>query len=221
MRYFLFLSFAVFVCADVTIRQNEFTIKKPIVSWIEVRNQNLVRQNFDYSCGSAALSTILSHYYDMNITEEDILSDALKAKGVNQDLNALEGQGNGLSFYDLSEFVKVKNFKAIGMALGFEELKKLKIPVIVFVKIRKQEHFSALKKIDENYVYLADPSFGNIRINHTKFKEMFFQREDDKIPGKILAILPADNSVKIKADFMDTQPFGEIIYEILKRPLKK
>lgn len=175
----------------INILQKEFVLKKEVKSWIEFKNERLIRQNYDYSCGSAALATLLNHYYDVNVSEQMILASVLEAKGVTTEASALENQegNNGLSFYDLSQYASSHGFKAIGIALGMEELKKLQIPVIVFVKIRKQEHFTVLKKMDERYAYLADSSFGNIRVSHVKFKEMFFQRNDEQNPGKILAIL--------------------------------
>lgn len=218
MKFLFILYPLVLLNANVIIHQNEFCIKKSIASWIEIKNKNLVRQNFDYSCGSAALSTIMSHYYDTNTTEEAILNDILKAKGIDKDKQELQGQDVGLSFYDLSKYVSMRGLRAVGVAIDFEELKKLKIPVIVFIKLRKREHFSTLKKIDNSHVYLADPSFGNISVSHSKFKEMFYQRNDENMPGKILAILPTSSTV-IKTDFMDTAPFGNITYEVIKRHL--
>jgi uncharacterized protein len=132
----------------MTITQKEFTLKKEVKSWIEFKNERLTRQNYDYSCGSAALATLLSHYYDANVTEEMILKSVLEVKGIDKQASELENQegNNGLSFYDLSQYVSTQGFKAVGIALGMEELRKLQIPVIVFVKIRKQEHFTVLKK---------------------------------------------------------------------------
>lgn len=205
----------------MTITQKEFTLKKEVKSWIEFKNERLTRQNYDYSCGSAALATLLSHYYDMNVTEETILKSVLDVKGIDKQASELEDQegNNGLSFYDLSQYASTKGFKAVGIALGMEDLKKLQIPVIVFVKIRKQEHFTVLKKMDERYAYLADPSFGNIRVNHAKFKEMFFTRETEDKPGKILAVL-AQGNAKGREEFKTVVPFPNSIYERIINPLR-
>jgi len=220
MRNLIFLVFATSLWG-INIVQKEFVLKKEVKSWIEFKNEHLIRQNYDYSCGSAALATILSHYYDTNISEQMILASVLEAKGITKEASALEDQegNNGLSFYDLSQYASSHGFKAIGIALGIEELKKLQIPVIVFVKIRKQEHFTVLKNMDEKYAYLADPSFGNIRVSHSKFKEMFFQRNDEQNPGKILAIL-AQNNIKEREEFKMVAPFPDSIYERITNPLR-
>lgn len=221
MRFILFLSLSVSVWG-ITIVQQEFILHKSVKSWMEFKNDKLTRQNYDYSCGSAALSTLLSHYYDSNISERMILEGVLEAKGITKEASALENQegNNGLSFYDLSQYASTQGFKSVGIALGMEELKKLQIPVIVFVKIRKQEHFTVLKKMDERYAYLADPSFGNIRVSRAKFKEMFFTREEDEKPGKILAILTQGNA-KGQEEFKAVVLFPNSIYERISNPLRR
>ncbi|CAM3461219.1 cysteine peptidase family C39 domain-containing protein [Helicobacter labetoulli] len=82
-----------------------------------------------------------------------------------------------------------KGFRTQGLALDFEALTKLQIPVIIYVNVRDMEHFSVYKGADSHYVYLADPSLGNIKVSKGKFLEMFYQREDLTYPGKILVIL--------------------------------
>jgi predicted double-glycine peptidase len=153
---FVLLMTNIFCFANITIHQKEFIIDKPIKSWIEFKNENLIRQKYDYSCGSASLSTILKYYYDLNISEKDILDTILKSKGYDiTKKEKLEDGDTSLSFLDLANFSKNKGFRAFGLALDFISLQKLKAPVILFVKIRKSEHFTIYKNMDKNYVYLA------------------------------------------------------------------
>ena len=63
MKYLiLFIIFTICIFAKIHIHQKEFDIDKPIKSWFEIKNKNLTRQKYDYSCGSASLSTILKYY---------------------------------------------------------------------------------------------------------------------------------------------------------------
>jgi len=145
------------------------------------------------------------------------LDDILKSKGFDVSKKILLESGEtNLSFFDLSEFSQRKGFKAIGLAIDMDSLKNLKVPVILFVKVRKDEHFTVYKSMDENYVYLADPSFGNIKVSISKFKEMFFQREDLKHPGKILAIVPLQNGYNINKNFLNVNQNSDFIYEVIK-----
>ncbi len=220
MKYLILLIlFNIFVHANITIHQKEFSITKPIKSWIEFKNENLTRQEYDYSCGSASLSTILKYYYDLDIGEKEILDTVLKSKGYDiSKKDKLEDGDTSLSFLDLANYIQMKGLKAVGLALDFESLSKLKAPTILFVKIRKSEHLTIYKNMDKNYVYLADPSFGNIKVKISKFKEMFYQRDDLQYPGKLLAILPVTSNQKenIKYSFMNIDKHSDFIYEIIK-----
>jgi len=202
--------------ADIQIINNEYHLQRPIKSWIEFKNENLVRQKFDYSCGSASLATVMHHFYDQNMTESTILNDILDMKGIGKEkAKELEEEDMALSFLDLAEYIQSKGFKAIGLALDLEALKSLQAPVILFVKIRKNEHFTVFKGIDERYVYLADPSFGNTKVKISKFKEMFYQRDDLKYPGKLLAILPTKQDISLKKEFMSIKKSSNFIYEVI------
>lgn len=202
---------------EIQIRDKEYHLNKPIKSWIEFKNENLVRQQFDYSCGSASLATVMYHFYDQNMTESSILNDILDMKGIGKEkAKELEEEDMALSFLDLAQYIQSKGFKAIGLALDLEALKSLQAPVILFVKIRKNEHFTVFKGVDERYVYLADPSFGNTKVKISKFKEMFYQRDDLKYPGKLLAILPTKKDTTLNKDFMSIKKSSNFIYEVIK-----
>lgn len=221
MRKFIFLALACFLNAKIYINDNSVLIERSVKSWIEFRNEDLVRQQYDYSCGSASLATILKYYYgNNNITERGIIDEILKSKGYGLDENEVLKEGdNIISFSDLSSYAQTKGFKAVGLAVDFDTLSKVKIPVIIFVSVRGIDHFSVYKGMDEEYVYLADPSFGNIKIKIHRFKEMFFQRKDPKYPGKILAILPQKQDTGINKNFINTENHSTFIYQIINQDL--
>lgn len=221
MRKFIFLALACFLNAKVYINDNSVLIERSVKSWIEFRNADLVRQQYDYSCGSASLATILKYYYDdSDITERGIIDEILKSKGYALNENEVLKEGdNIISFSDLSSYAQKKGFKAVGLAVDFESLSKVKIPVIIFVSVRGIDHFSVYKGMNKEYIYLADPSFGNIKIKIHRFKEMFFQRQDPKYPGKILAILPQKQDTSINKNFMNTENHSTFIYQIINQDL--
>ena len=158
----------------------------------------------------------MKYYYDQNISEKDVLDSVLEMKGfAKKDKKKLEDGDTALSFLDLCQYVKKLGFKALGLALDIDALKKLKAPVILYVKIRKNEHFTVFRGMDNENVYLSDPSFGNTKIKLSKFKEMFYQREDLKYPGKLLAILPL-KKVKVNKEFMKIKKSSTMIYDVIK-----
>ncbi|WP_231996590.1 hypothetical protein [Helicobacter cinaedi] len=62
-----------------------FYITKPLHSWIELRDENLTRQKYDYSCGAASLSSVMSYFYDVKVSEREILDFLLSHKGISVD----------------------------------------------------------------------------------------------------------------------------------------
>lgn len=221
MKKVIFLALGCILSAKVYINDNSVLIERPVKSWIEFRNANLVRQQYDYSCGSASLATILKYYYDdSEITERGIIDEILKSKGYGLNENEVLKEGdNIISFSDLSNYAKNKGFKALGLAVNFNALSKVKMPVVIFVSVRGIDHFSVYKGMDKEYVYLADPSFGNIKIKIHTFKEMFFQRKDVKYPGKILAILPQKQDTSINKNFMKEGNDSTLIYKIIDQDI--
>jgi predicted double-glycine peptidase len=196
--------------ADINIVDENLNLKKRgIKSWMDFKNQNVVKQKHDYSCGSASLATILRYFYNLNISERDILKEVISNKKGKIYKNI------GLSFFELGEFVKRRGFKAIGLALNIDSLKNLKIPVIIYVKIRRDTHFTVFRGVDRKFVYLADPSLGNIKVRLSKFKEMFYGVDELKYRGKILAILPKNRDIKTNREFLKKRDSSNINYKIL------
>ncbi|RDU71927.1 peptidase C39 [Helicobacter aurati] len=211
-----------FCCAEVFINIDSTVLQKNITSWTQIRDGNLIKQKYDYSCGSASLATILNYYYHFEIGEKEILDSILLSKGIDsskkeeiENDEELRKEAN-LSFLDLANYAQKKGMKALGLALTLESLAKLKAPVIIYVKIRDNEHFTVYKGIDKHFVYLADPSFGNIKVSLKKFQEMFYQRKDLHYPGKILAITPGDNTLVGDESFMKTKHDTTFVYDVIK-----
>lgn len=222
MKKLILLLFPIILFSKVNIVNEKYTIEKPIKSWLELKNQNMIKQEYDYSCGSATLATILKYYYNLEIDERIVLDGVLKSKGLSKEnKNEFENSYISLSFYDLATYTNSLNFKAIGLSLSLDSLKELQVPVILFIKIRKDEHFTVYKSMDENFVYLSDPTFGNIKISIAKFKEMFYQREDLTHPGKILAIIPKSDDVKVNKNFTEIKIYTNGIYDRIKNNITK
>lgn len=153
-----------------------------VQSWKARRDARIVKQDLDYSCGAASLATLLNSFYGQKVTEEALLKAMDK--------------GNGrASFDDMARTLPRFGFRGQGFAASWEQLARLKMPVILYVKHRKDDHFSVLRGISGDTVWLADPSLGNRTYSRAQFLEMWQTREggDDGLAGKFLAVLP-DNS---------------------------
>jgi predicted double-glycine peptidase len=129
-------------------------------SWRGLRDRNLVRQQFDYSCGAAALATLIRYYFGDNVSEEGILADILRSMTAEE---VRDREVNGLSLLDLRLQAERMGYQAVGVRLNLATLPKLTGPVIVHLERDDYRHFAVLKGVREDRIYLADPSLGNVR----------------------------------------------------------
>ena len=136
-------------------------IEVPLKSMKDLRDQDLVKQRLDYSCGAAALATILRHAFGEVVTEREILVELFDL--LPEDEKGLRRK-EGFSLLDLQHVAQARGYKAEGFRLAPQHLGKLRGPVIVFIEPRGYKHFAVLRGVRGDRVYLADPSRGNIRM---------------------------------------------------------
>lgn len=178
MRFFIISLLFLYNCSFANIvdfgsHQKKISIK----SYKELRDDGIVKQDLDYSCGAASISTLLNNFFYQKTTEEQILQ--LMDKG---DLKA--------SFLDMQKALNTLGFQSQGLAVSYDTLTTLKIPVIVYIKHRKTDHFSVIRGINDEFVWLADPSLGNRILTKYQFMDMWQTRDDKVLSGKILVIMP-------------------------------
>lgn len=173
----------------------------PIKTWKELRDNKIVKQDLDYSCGAASVSTILSEFYSLQVTEEEVLVKMEK------DLAA--------SFDDMRQVVQDYGFKGVGLALDFERLRFIKAPVIVYLHYRGENHFSVLRGVNKKgVVWLGDPSWGNRRFSKYQFLQMWETRQDETLKGKVLLIVPKDyDGVSIDKTFFHSPHQNRLLFE--------
>jgi predicted double-glycine peptidase len=132
----------------------------------ELRDRYVVKQNFDYSCGAAALATLLTYYYGDETSEQDIMK-ILTAELSKDEQRRKEWRG--FSLLDLKLMAQTKGYRAAGFKLTVEQLAQLAAPVIVFIEPMGYPHFAVLRGIDRGRVFLADPARGNLRMSIERF----------------------------------------------------
>jgi len=165
---------------------------QPVMTWKAATRQNVVMQEFDYSCGAAALATLLNFYFGDKVTERDILLDIVH----NLDKTTFaKRREDGLSLLDLKQYAERHGYQAVGVRLTIKELAKLKGPVLVYLEQPEFQHFAIFRGIREDRVFLADPARGNLRQPVDRFVQEW--------PGIALALgkpgfgLPQDHDLAV------------------------
>jgi predicted double-glycine peptidase len=154
--------------AQIGIGGPGLRVDRPDRSIKDLRDQGLVKQRFDFSCGAAALATILRYGFGESVTERQILEGLFDLPS--EDEKATRRR-TGFSLLDLQRVAEARGYNAQGFRLDPEQLPMLGGPVIVFIEPRGYKHFAVLRGVRGDRVYLADPSRGNIRVSaHTFLK---------------------------------------------------
>lgn len=138
-------------------------IHKNVLSMRELRYVDMVPQKTDFSCGAAALATILNYAYGQKLTEDEVIQGLLLVS------DPAIVREKGFSLLDLKNYVQARGMRGRGYNMAPEMLEKIKVPTIVLLDIRGYKHFVVLKKTTPDKVYLADPALGNRVVARQEF----------------------------------------------------
>jgi predicted double-glycine peptidase len=168
-----------------------------------MRRDRVVVQEWDLSCGAAALATLLKYQHGDPISEREI------AKGLIQREEYIEEPllvrlRHGFSLLDLKRYVEGRGYRGIGYGqLTLEDLIE-QAPVMVPIRTHGYNHFVVFRGALGNRVLLADPAFGNRTMLAPKFERAWLDypefgkvgfvvaRADHAAPPNRLAPVPSD-----------------------------
>ncbi|NIY91055.1 C39 family peptidase [Vibrio diazotrophicus] len=139
----------------------------PVKSYSEVVFGKVLRQKYDFSCGSAALASLLSFHYDMPSEEQDIFQSMFD-KG---DKKLIEQQG--FSLLDMKMYLESVGLKSDGFKLNLDKIRKLGVPGITLVNFDGYLHFVVIKGMNDGFVILGDPSRGTMKMKYERFEEHY------------------------------------------------
>lgn len=134
----------------------------------ELKYNNVVRQQFDYSCGSAALTTLLDFYLGRNFQERQVMEGLLQF-GDTEKIVARRG----FSLLDMKRLVTALGHPSGGFRAAKDDLLKLDHPAIAPIEYAGFKHFIVIRGVRDGHVYVADPSLGNISFTLTRFLEIW------------------------------------------------
>lgn len=161
-------------------------IAAPSRSLKDLRDQEVVKQRFDFSCGAAALATLLRYGYAEDVTEAVIMAALFDLP---TEAEREERRRTGFSLLDLQRVAEARGYVAQGFRLEADQLPLLGGPVIVFIEPRGYKHFAVLRGVRGNRAYLADPSRGQIRQPAYAFHDSWVQ---DDGTGIIFVVEPEE-----------------------------
>lgn len=165
---------AVYYTEMLDSRQNSFNRmhREPVLIKPALVDQfrGIVRQAYDYSCGSAALTTLLNGYVDVGtqLSEQQTMNGLLKFGETEKII-----QRRSFSLLDMKRFVGALGLESGGFKGEFSDLVKQAQPAIVPISYAGFKHFVVFKAYKNGRVYVADPALGNISFDEQRFKEIW------------------------------------------------
>ncbi|OHB82494.1 MAG: hypothetical protein A2V98_24425 [Planctomycetes bacterium RBG_16_64_12] len=182
--------------AGPPVRDEEHRFHRHAKSWLELRTENVVMQQRDYSCGAAALATLIRHHWGDEVTETQLIGELVQMLTVEEMKERIQ---NGLSLTDLRRLaVRIGYLATIGR-VEFDKLRESKVPLVVGIVVNDFDHFVVYRGTDGHYVYLADPARGNVR---TPIPEFLDQWQKNAV---LVVVKPGDGPVA-KASPLLVQP---------------
>ena len=121
-------------------------------------------QQYDFSCGSAAVATLLTFQYDRPIDETTVFKE-MYAVGDQAQIRA-----KGFSLLDMKRFLESRGYTADGVRSPLETLAGLGIPAIALITDHGYRHFVVVKGADKGRVLLGDPALGKRIMSRRDFE---------------------------------------------------
>lgn len=140
-----------------------------IKSFKERKFSTVYKQQFDYSCGSAALASLLTYHYDMPVNEQAAFNEMYKNG------NQKKIQKQGFSLLDMKKFVEKNGMTANGYRTTLDHLEKVGVPAITLVNNNGYKHFVIVKGVSKNDVLIGDPSVGTKTLSKKQFESTWNQ----------------------------------------------
>lgn len=150
-----------------------------VTSWRDIPFRTVVRQQYDYSCGSAAVATLLRFHYGLSINEGEVFA-SMYERGEQERIRAV-----GFSMLDMRSYLETRGFHADGLRLSLDRLAELQLPAIALITHDNYRHFVVVKGISADRVLVGDPTFGLQTYSREEFTRIW--------NGVVLAVRRAPN----------------------------
>ena len=125
-----------------------------VTSLKAARYRATVPQQYDFSCGSAALATLLTFHYGDAVGEVEVFRH-MYGRG-----DQARIRREGFSLLDMRAYLESRGYRADGFEVPLDRLLDERLPAIVLLNDRGYRHFVVVKGMREGRVLVGDPARG-------------------------------------------------------------
>lgn len=138
-----------------------------LTSLKEARYKSTIHQRYDFSCGSAAVATLLTYQYGYPVNEQ-VAFEQMYTHGDRAKINK-----EGFSLLDIKRFLDANGFIADGFKVPIDKLEQENLPAIVLIDERGYHHFVVVKGLRNDRVLVGDPARGTRAMSRDKFMSVW------------------------------------------------
>jgi len=143
----------------------------PVTSFRETmarhRFRSTIPQQYDFSCGSAAVATLLTHHYAAPTSEEEALR-AMFARG-----DQAKIQAEGFSLLDMKIYLEARGYAADGFEATLDQIVQFGAPGIALIQDNGYRHFVVVKGVQGERILLGDPAMGGRILRRAEFERLW------------------------------------------------
>jgi predicted double-glycine peptidase len=139
----------------------------PIRNLTELRYLKTVRQRLDFSCGSAAIATLLTHHYSRPTKEAEVFLSMWKVG----DQEMIPERG--FSMLDMKSFLASIGFAADGFQVPASRIGKVGVAGIVLLEGLEQPHFVVVTGERNDEILVSDPARGIWSLSVQSLEELW------------------------------------------------
>ena len=141
------------------------TYSVKVMSWADIPFRSIVRQRYDFSCGSAAVATLLTYHYGRQTSEEQSFGEMWKAG------DKAVITKSGFSMFDMKNYLQSIGLHAEGYRMSVKDLAKGKRPAIVLIDLNGFKHFVVVKGVQNGTVLMGDSIRGLTQVSTADFQK--------------------------------------------------
>ncbi|WP_243450578.1 C39 family peptidase [Sandarakinorhabdus glacialis] len=142
-------------------------IALPVASVQQRKFQTVIQQQYDFSCGSGALATLLRFHYGDPQNEQSVFLGMWR-EGDRAAIRRL-----GFSLLDMKRYLAGRGIAADGYKVTLEQIARVGSPGIALVDTQGYKHFVVVKGFDNGRVLVGDPALGLRRITTGEFSKIW------------------------------------------------
>ncbi|MFL6707553.1 MAG: C39 family peptidase [Massilia sp.] len=139
----------------------------PVASMKAVKFAHTLHQQLDFSCGSAAVATLLRFQYGVQVDEQTVFTHMF-LRG-----DQAKIRREGFSLLDMKRFLATRGYQADGFRQPLQKLIDARLPAIVLLSDKGYQHFVVIRGAANGRILLADPATGTRAIAQSAFEQLW------------------------------------------------